>query len=53
MCLNLQENWKEETEKFRNSSEILYGYKIIRIQEDSFFSPFQHFEYKLPQQKSG
>lgn len=48
MCLYLPENWKKETEKFRNSSKILTGYKILKkIDDKNFESIYQDFPYKL------
>lgn len=49
MCLSLNGNFKKETEEFRNSSEILIGYKVLEKYKfnDEFFSPYQGFLYKL------
>lgn len=48
MCLQLNENFKEETEKFLNSFEILTGYKILKkINNQNFESFYERFPYKL------
>ena len=48
MCLELSPKHREKTEEFRNSSKVLYGYKILQVKEDSkYISPFQDFEFEV------
>lgn len=47
MCLNITENFEEETEEFRNSSKILTGYKVLQKYGYQFYSLYQSFDYKI------
>lgn len=48
MCLYLNKNFKKETERFRKSSNILIGYKVLqKVDGQNFESVYKNFPYKL------